>query len=128
MFWKPSFSQGYVGAKIWEYVVRLQAMKTEKILWLDNLNEEGIWVLSVDGTHCWIKEPKNPEFSHQDKSKEYSHQLNKAGKSYELGIHLMGGLIWMNGPYDAGENDIQIFRKQAGRIEGTSRFMNGCVL
>jgi DDE superfamily endonuclease len=101
-----------MSGKVWNYVARLQAMKAEKIVWPDNLNEEDIWVLSVDGTHCWIKEPGHPEFS-QDKSK-YSHKLNKAGKSYELGIDLTGGLIWMNGPYDAGENDIQIFRKEDG--------------
>jgi hypothetical protein len=32
--------------------------------------------------------------------------------SYELGICLIGGLIWMNGPYLAGTNDITIFRKE----------------
>jgi hypothetical protein len=47
--------------------------------------------------------------------RKYSHKLNKAGKSYELGIGLNGGLIWMNGPlFDAGENDITIFRKPNG--------------
>jgi hypothetical protein len=61
MFWNPFFddiSQGYISAKIWEYVVCLQTIKTEKIIWPDNLNEEDIWVLSVDGTDCWTKEPR----------------------------------------------------------------------
>jgi hypothetical protein len=59
-------------------------------------------VLSVDGTHCWIKEPSHPEFSQYDKKII----LNKAGNSYELGMTLDGGLLWMNGWYDAGENEI----------------------
>jgi DDE superfamily endonuclease len=106
------FSPRYISRKVWEYVGRLQAMKAVKIVWPDELNDQDIWVLTVDGTHCWIKEPSHPEFS-QDKSK-FSHKLNKAGKSYELGISLNGGLIWMNGPFDAGTNDIQIFRKPNG--------------
>ena len=106
------FSPRYISRIVWKFVHRIQAMKAQKIVWPDNLNNEDTWVLTVDGTHCWIQEPSHPEFS-QDKSK-YSHKLNKAGKSYELGMDLNGGLIWMNGPYDAGENDIAIFRKPNG--------------
>ena len=106
------FSPRYISGVAWQYVYRIQAMKAEKIVWPDDLNDQDMWVLTVDGTHCWIKEPGHPEFS-QDRRK-YSHKLNKAGKSYELGIALNGGLIWMNGPFDAGENDIAIFRKPNG--------------
>ena len=106
------FAPRYISGVVWKFVYRIQAMKAEKIVWPDNLNNEDTWVLTVDGTHCWIQEPSHPEFS-QDKSK-FSHKLNKAGKSYELGMALNGGLIWINGPYDAGENDIAIFRKPNG--------------
>jgi hypothetical protein len=106
------YSPRYISRMLWQYVERIQALKAEKIVWPDGLNDQDLWVLSVDGTHCWIKEPSHPEFS-QDK-KKYSHKLNKAGKSYELGIALNGGLIWMNGAFDAGENDITIFRKPNG--------------
>lgn len=108
-------SPRYISKMVWQYIGRVQAMKAEKIVWPDNLNDSDTWVLTVDGTHCWIKEPNHPEFS-QDRSK-YSHKLNKAGKSYELGIALNGGIIWMNGPFDAGENDIAIFRKANGLKE-----------
>jgi DDE superfamily endonuclease len=119
-------SPRYISTKVWQFVKRIQAMKAVKIVWPDNLNESDVWVLTVDGTHCWIKEPGHPEFS-QDKSK-FSHKLNKAGKSYELGIALNGGLIWMNGPWDAGTNDIQIFRKQNGlkeRLESLGKMAIG---
>lgn len=109
------FSTGFIGRKIWEHVRKLQAMKGDVVCWPDDLNADDTWVCTVDGTHCWIKEPGHPEFS-QDR-KKYSHKLNKAGKSYELAIALDGGLIWMNGPFDAGANDITIFRATNGLKE-----------
>ena len=43
----------YISRKVWEYVGCLQAMKAEKIVWPDDLNNQDVvWVLTVDGTHC----------------------------------------------------------------------------
>jgi hypothetical protein len=109
------YSPRYISRKVWMYIEKIQQLKAEVICWPDDLGGNDIFVLSVDGTHIWTTEPSHPEFS-QD-TKAYSHKLNKAGKSYELGIHLVGGLIWMNGPYPAGTNDITIFRKENGLKE-----------
>jgi hypothetical protein len=88
---------------------KIRRLKAEKIVWPDDWEEDEIWVVSVDGTHCWIAEPKHPEWS-QDK-KFYSHKYNKAGISYELAIDLARDrLVWMNGPFRAGKNDVKIFR------------------
>jgi hypothetical protein len=106
------YSPRYISIKVWEYIKKIHHLKSEVICWPDDLLENDIFVLSVDGTHVWITEPSHPEFS-QDR-KAYSHKLNKSGMSYELGICLIGGLIWMNGPYLAGTNDITIFRKENG--------------
>lgn len=119
------YSPRYISTKVWEYVNRIQALKAEKIVWPDNLNQDDDWIMTVDGTHCWIKEPSHPEFS-QDKSK-YSHKLNKAGKNYELGIDLNGGLIWMNGAFDAGQNDITIFRRPDGLKERLEKLGKKCI-
>jgi hypothetical protein len=109
------YSPRYISGKVWHFIKCLQLMKAEVICWPDDLGGNDIFIMTVDGTHCWIKEPSHPEFS-QDR-KAYSHKLNKAGLSYELGICLVGGLIWMNGPYLAGTNDITIFRKENGLKE-----------
>jgi hypothetical protein len=106
------YSPRYISIKVWEYIKKIHHMKAEVICWPDNLLKDDIYVISVDGTHVWTTEPSHPEFS-QDR-KAYSHKLNKAGLSYELGICLIGGLVWMNGPYLAGTNDITIFRKENG--------------
>jgi DDE superfamily endonuclease len=105
-------SKPYGAQKQWEFVEKIQAMKAEKIVWDDTFyDKEDDWIVSVDGTHCWIKEPGHPTWS-QD-TKYYSHKYNKAGLNYELAIALSTSrLVWMNGPYPAGSNDISVFCKK----------------
>ena len=48
---------------------------------------------------------KNPKY--------YSHKFNQAGLNYELGISIfLNQLVWMNGPFPAGEPDISVNRKK----------------
>jgi hypothetical protein len=96
---------------VWYFVEKMQALKEEKIKWPDGNGGDDIWILSVDGTHCWIHEPQHPTWSMD--SDYYSHKYAKAGMNYELGISLTDSkLIWMNGPFPAGLNDITIFTKK----------------
>ena len=95
--------------KIWETISKIQFLKHKKITWEDELGNDNIWIMTVDGTHVWIHKPSHPEFS-QD-SDYFSHKFNKAGIDYELGIAIASQrLIWMNGPFPAGKNDLQIFK------------------
>jgi hypothetical protein len=73
----------YVSELVWNYVAILQATKSENIVWRDNLHVEDIWLLPVDGTHFWIKEPSHNELS-QGKNQVLP-QTKQAGKLYELG-------------------------------------------
>lgn len=94
---------------VWYYLERIQALKAEVIVWPENWGDD-IWIVSVDGTHCWIKEPTHPDWS-QDKE-YYSHKYNKAGLCYELAISLSSSrLVWMNGPFKAARSDNKIFRE-----------------
>jgi hypothetical protein len=101
------------------FLLRLQALKDVKITWPEhwggNNNEEEDddttiwWVITVDGTHVWIEEPIHADWS-QD-SKYFSHKHGKAGMNYELGIAISSSrLVWMNGPFKAGTNDITVFK------------------
>jgi hypothetical protein len=68
--------------------------------------EDGlIFVLSVDGTHCPINEPRPFD------TKWSSHKLGKAaGIDYELGIRIHDSKVaWIHSA-PAGKNDIDIFR------------------
>ena len=64
----------------------------------------------MDGTHCRINEPRT-----QPSAGWYSKKYNKAGLSYELGIAIRSNkLVWINGPFPAGQNDLAIYRKPNG--------------
>jgi len=62
------------------------------------------------GTHCWINQPQHSDWS-QDRE-YYSYKYNKAGINYELGIAISSSdLIWMSGPFKAGQSDKRIVNK-----------------
>jgi hypothetical protein len=91
------------------FLKKIRRLKAEKIVWPDDWADYEIWVVSVDGTHCWIAEPQHPKW--QDRN-YYSHIFNKAGISYELAIDIAKSRrFWMNGPLRAGTNDAKIFSK-----------------
>jgi hypothetical protein len=106
--------------KVWMFVEKIHALKAEKIVWPEDDFGSLEWVITVDGTHCWIKEPQHPSWS-QDR-RYYSHKFNKAGLNYELGIALNSNkLVWMNGPFPAGSSDSRIFKR-----EGLKTKLNQC--
>jgi DDE superfamily endonuclease len=70
-----------------------------------------VFIVTVDGVHCSIDEPKDPILSKNPKY--YSHKFNKAAVSYEIAISVFTNqLVWMNGPFPAGKTDIQVFRHE----------------
>jgi DDE superfamily endonuclease len=89
--------------KYWFWCKKIQGLKSEKVIF-PQFDDDDEWVMTVDGTHCWIEEPEHPTWSRD--TSYFSHKYNKAGMGYELGIHLWKSqLIWMNGPHKAGKND-----------------------
>ena len=72
-----------------------------------------VFLLSVDGVHCRVYEPKHPTKS-KDKS-YFSHKFNQSGLNYELGISVYdNALIWLNGPFKASSHDIAVYRAPEG--------------
>lgn len=106
----------------WSMLLKLQALKAEKIFWptTEELGDS-IWVGVVDGTHVKTQEPSHPEFPKDPQF--FSHKNHSAGLSYEIVSSLsQSRIIWMNGPFPAGMNDIQIFSSPGGlkeKLEGT---------
>ena len=95
----------------WYYVDKIQALKTEKIVWPDDFGSD-IWVLYVDCVDCLTEEPTHPTLTKDPKF--FSFKKNKSGLRYELGTDLFrSAIIWMNGPFPAGEeNDRGLFVKK----------------
>ena len=90
------------------YVEAIQGLKGEKIKW--EVSKDDIFLLSVDGVHCNIDEPrKKPSTGWK------SHKSNGPGLAYELGLLLHHSqLVWINGPFAAGSNDIRNFNEENG--------------
>lgn len=90
------------------YVTKIRALKAEKVVW-PVFKETDIWVLYVDCIDCATQEPTNPTLS-QDRT-FFTFKHKSAGLRYELGTDLFkSALVWMNGPFPAGEfNDKGIF-------------------
>jgi hypothetical protein len=82
-----------------------------QIKWLfDNEGIDETFILSVDGVHCKIMEPRT-----DPGAKWYSVKSNGAGLAYELAIAINHNqLCWINGPFPAGTNDMSIFKKADG--------------
>ena len=90
------------------------APKFLQIVWLWDENnkhqDDDAFIITVDGTHCHINEPRM-----QPSAQLYSNKYNKAGLAYKLAIALhSNNLVGINGPFPAGQNDLQIWRKEGG--------------
>ena len=109
-----------VRRKVWTYIHAIQALKEKKIRWIfDDGNYDEYFILSVDGVHCRIHEPRS-----QPSSGWYSKKFNKAGLTYELGVAIYhDNIVWINGPFPAGQNDMKVFRKPNGLL---SKIPDGC--
>ena len=104
--------------KAWQYVRAIQALKEKTIKWIfdedapiNNLDE--FFMLTVDGVHCRIHEPR-----FLPSSGWYSPKFNHAGLSYEIAVSVYHEKIcWINGPFPAGQNDMKIFKQGGGPNE-----------
>jgi hypothetical protein len=64
-----------------------------------------VFILTVDGTHFRIKEPRS-----DPSSKWYSHKFNSPGLAYELAISVYENRIcWTSGQFPASVHDITIY-------------------
>jgi DDE superfamily endonuclease len=84
------------------------------VQWYNNLDDPQQhvpkWLLTVDGTHCPIEEPRS-----QPDKKWFSHKLNHAAVSYEIGLDIIENkIVWTNGPFEAGKSDLLIFQEPGG--------------
>ena len=93
-----------------KYVDAIQGLKDMKIKWIfgEESNLQETFIVSVDGIHCCIQEPRL-----EPSSKWYSNKHHGAGLVYELGIAIWHNqLVWINGPFPCGNNDWTVFNKK----------------
>ena len=100
------------GAPLWKWIMKIAALKEKKIKWdgrLDDIDTE-VFILSVDGIDFRIWEKKHLTLPRDDKL--CSHKFNSAAAKYEIGISILNSkVVWINGPFPGGKNDLIIFRE-----------------
>ena len=90
---------------IWKYLCHVQALKGEKITFPDFEQFEEMFVISFDGVHCPINEPRR-----QPDRRWCSYKLNRAALAYEVALSIHEDrCIWVNGPFRGGTKDLTIF-------------------
>lgn len=112
--WKST--ENTTRSKTWKYVLAIRKLIDHKVKWIvpdPNNPPEQTFLVSVDGTHCQISEPRN------DPNKDWlSYKNKKPGLTYELAISVYEDkLVWINGPFRASVNDITIFESPSGLQE-----------
>jgi hypothetical protein len=91
-----------------KYTEQFQALKNKKIRWFEDgeLDENDIFIISVDGVHC-----RTHEVRKDPGSKWYSHKSHGAALTYELAVAVrQNRLVHIKGPYPASKNDLTIFQ------------------
>lgn len=102
--------EGQLTKWIWDYVKLLQSLKATKIKLENAIESDKILALTVDGVHFRTREIRK-----EPSSSWYSHKHKGPGLTYELGIAIWENkLVWINGPFKAGKNDIGMFRSDDG--------------
>jgi len=104
-----NLSEKTVRVKVWMYVCKIQALKSQKIVWPNFEEFDEIFILSVDGVHCEINEQRrNPS------RLWVSYKLKKAALVYEIGLAIHEEqCVWINGPFKGGTKDLAIFNGEA---------------
>ena len=109
----------------WYFAEKIQGLKEDKIVWPERWNDpyvddtagvSEIFIISVDGIHCQVNEPTHPKYPKNHKM--YSHKFKKAGLNYEVAVSLWENkVVWINGPFQASANDLNIFQSPSGLKE-----------
>lgn len=99
---------GTMRTQIKIYVDAISALKAIKIVWTNA--EEERFVLSVDGVHFRIQEPRN-----EPSANWCSHKHKSAGLGYEIGVLIWHNQVaWAEGPFQAATHDKTKYQEKDG--------------
>jgi hypothetical protein len=98
----------------WLFVAKMAALQELKIVWPET-DEGDIWIGTVDGTHSKSWEPKHDKYPKDRKAFSFKH--HSSGFNYEIVVSLEDSkIIWINGPFKAGTNDIGMLTSANGLL------------
>ena len=98
----------------WQWASKFAAMKGIKITWPADGDWRTTLIVSLDGTHSNINEPRDPTM--RKNPKWYSHKFNLPGLNYEVCLHLWENrCVWAKTQVAASVHDLTAFR---GELKG----------
>jgi len=105
----------------WLWVGKIAALKDLKIKWPADEEWDTTFIVSVDGAHFRINEPRDPDCRRH--SKWYSHKHNCAGVNHEIAIHLFKQQVVHLKCWDvASKHDKTVFKEELqGKIPAGKR-------
>ena len=93
-----------------KYVDAIGNLYRDKIKLPDLSQQHEIFILSVDGVHFRINEPRR-----RPNAAWCSYKFNQAGLSYEIGLSIYDShVVWISGPYRASTHDLTIYQQPQG--------------
>ena len=112
------------GRPLWKWIDRIAAILPDKIQWLPALDDpnEPAFIVSVDGVHCRTDERRDHPLFPMNRAR-YSQKYKHAGLTYEIGVAVYEQkIVWVNGPYQAGTNDLSMLRQ--GKPDGSGSILD----
>lgn len=93
----------------WQYIEKIAALKPLKIVWPQQWDTT--FIISVDGTHALINEPRDPYV--RQNSTWYSHKHHRAGLNYEIAVALFDSkIVHAKSGDPASFHDMTVFRME----------------
>ena len=115
------------GEKLWYWIAKIAALKDEKIVWPEKLDDPSaeIFIISVDGVDFKIWEKKHP-LVNQDR-KMFSKKSQSAGLKYEIAISTYDSkCVWISVPFRCGKHALSVFQGEEDKRNEKLRNELGC--
>ena len=104
------------GENLWHWVQMIASIKDEVIIFPNWVENQQIFLLSVDGVDFRLWEKRHPTLPYD--RREYSKKFNHGALKYEIGIDIFRSkVVWLSGPHRGGRPDAEIFREPGGLWE-----------
>ena len=98
----------------WYFIQKLSDHMVVVVRWENRFigwNMRTKCLISIDGTDCPVEEPR--PFDRM----MFSQKINGPGFKYEIGLAIhTDKIVWINGPFKAGESDLNVFRQALSHI------------
>jgi hypothetical protein len=107
--WIKAETEKLLSPEIWYHAKKISALKSKKVVFPKEWDTH--FIITVDGTHCRINEPREPGMRRN--RKHYSHKDHHAGLNYEIAISIFESkVVHAKTQSRASCHDISEFRKE----------------